>query len=466
MDPVTRRRILLLIALPVATSLAAFAACSKDESPAQPVPAADATATPDAPLPPEASPDAKPGPTCTITDLPPGAGKKFCELPGTDATDLQVPPEFCVREFTTTPVDEARVLRFAPNGDLFVAAPSMTTSGGATDGLGAIVVLPDDDHDGKADSVVTYAGSFPRNGNTSCGPLESDANNLACVHGLLFTGGYLYFTRSNEVRRVPYAAGDRAMPAAPSELVSTLGGMVVPDVRWTHTLEATRDGSIWVSRGRSDTSACSAEEMAAGAVLSLRVDATTKLPVKPEVVADGFRNPMFLRCSPSSCGDCYTAELTGDNWDGVGGREKLALLEKKGESWGFPCCVAQGIPAPGWSAQSCTSVGRELVAIPLHDTPFGFDFDRGAFPEPYKHGVFVALHGVITSFGGTGVVWLKTDPVSLRPTGTPTMFVKGFGKPSGRATDAVFAPDGRLFIADDTSGKIYWVAPRTLAAPK
>lgn len=70
----------------------------------------------------------------------------------------------------------------------------------------------------------------------------------------------------------------------------------------------------------------------------------------------------------------------------------------------------------------------------------------------------------MTSFGGTGVVWLKTDARSLRPTGEPTMFVKGFGKPNGRATDVVFAPDGRMFIADDTTGKIYWVAPRTLAA--
>ena len=37
---------------------------------------------------------------------------------------------------------------------------------------------------------------------------------------------------------------------------------------------------------------------------------------------------------------------------------------------------------------------------------------------------------------------------------------------TGRATDAAFAPDGRLFIADDTAGKIYWLAPRTLASPR
>lgn len=456
--------LLFVLAVPAAVSLATFAACSKDEGPATTPAVPDAATIRDASHEASPHPDAS-GPTCTMVDLAPGKGTKFCDLPGPEAAELLVPPEFCVREFTTTPVMEARVLRFAPNGDLFVAAPSMVTAGGAGDGPGAIFVLPDDDGDGRADSVVTYAGPSPRNDST-CGTLEADPKNLACVHGLLFSGGYLYFTRSDEVRRFPHAAGQRVAPSATSELVATLGGAPIADARWTHTLEQPKSGGIYVSRGRMDTSACTPEEMKRGAVFALHVEANQPLPLTPEVVADGFRNPMYLRCSPASCGDCYASELTGDNWDGVGGREKVALLERKGESWGYPCCVARDVPAPGWSAQSCGSVGRELVAIPLHDTPFGLDFDRGGFPEPYRHGMFTALHGVITSFGGTGVVWLKTDPNSLRPIGEPKLFVAGFGKPNGRATDVVFAPDGRMFIADDTTGKIYWVAPRTLAAPR
>ena len=404
-------------------------------------------------------------PTCEMTDIPLGTGTKFCELPGTDAPELHVPPEFCVREFTTTKLTEARVLRFAPNGDLFVAAPSQATPGGATDGPGSIIVLPDDDHDGKADSVLTYVGDSPRNG-MSCATLENDPNNMSCVHGILFADGYLYFTRSDEVRRVAYNAGDRAIGSKASELVAKLGGAGISDVRWTHTLEQHKDGSILVSRGRSDTTECSPEEMTRGAVFALHVEVKPTLPLVPDLIADGFRNPMYLRCSPTSCDDCFASELTGDNWDGVGGREKVVLLQKGGVSWGFPCCVAPNIAAPGWSSQNCTFVGKELISIPLHDTPFGLDFDRGGFPEPYRHGLFVALHGVFTSFGGTGVVWLQTDPKSKRPIGEAKLFVSGFGKPNGRATDAVFAPDGRLFIADDTTGKIYWVAPRTLAAPK
>jgi len=406
----------------------------------------------------------EPQPACTATDVPPANGPKFCELPGVDATDMTVPPEFCVREFTQTPIAEARVIRFAPNGDLFVAAPSMSTPGGAADGPGSIVVLPDDDHDGRADSVLTFAGPFPRNGFASCQSLEVDPDNLACVHGLLFNGDYLYFTRGDEVRRFPYAKGARAAVSRASELVAALGGAGASDMRWTHNLEQHPSGSIYVSRGRFESSVCSPVEQKKGAVLAVHVESNAALPLQPEMVADGFRNPMYLRCAPSSCGDCYASELTGDGWDGVAGREKIALL-RKDDTWGYPCCVSRDLPAPGGANADCSNVRREIAAVPLHDTPFGLDFDRGAFPAPYRHGLFMAIHGVVTSFGTTGVLWLSTDPASLRPTGAPKVFIRGAGRPNGRATDLVFAPDGRMFIADDTSGKIFWVAPRTLASP-
>jgi glucose/arabinose dehydrogenase len=474
---VKRRYLVLFITAPLVLLVAApLAVVACTSSPA---------ASPSSPLPPDVpavpldarldtsthvDPDAAPPPTCVAVDIPPGSGKTYCDLPGADATGLSVPSEFCIREFTTVPVTEARVIRFAPNGDLFLAAPSMNTPGGAGNGAGAILVLPDDNGDGKADSVLTFAGGSPRSGSNNCAGLEVDPANLACVHGLLFNGGYLYFTRSDEVRRVAYTPGARVAPAGPSELVATLGGAGISDVRWTHTLEQNKDGSIWVSRGRFDSSTCSPTEMESGAVFSLKVASNATLPVTPEVVANGFRNPMYLRCSPASCGECYTNELSGDGWDGVGGHEKLALLEKKGESWGYPCCVQRGVPGPTAGSADCSNIGQELVSIPLHDTPFGLDFDRGAFPGEYKHGIFVALHGVVSSFGGSGVVWIKTDPTSLRPaTGEDaltTMFINGFGKTVGRATDVAFSPDGRMFVADDTSGKIYWVAPRTLAAPK
>ena len=470
-----RRYLILCVLVPLLAPLAVVVACTagpaaSPSSPAPPEQPASFDARLDTSRPPPL-PDAAPPPTCTAIDLPAGTGTRFCDLPLPTATGLSVPDDFCIREYTTVPIIEARVMRFAPNGDLFLAAPSMSTPGGATNGPGSILVLPDDNGDGRADSVLTFAGGSARP-NGSCASVESDPDNLACVHGLAFSGEYLYYTRSDEVRRIAYTPGMRSVAKGTSELVAILGGASISDIRWTHTLEQTKDGSLWVSRGRFDSSTCSNTEMETGAVFTLPIQGAPKLPLVPELVANGFRNPMYLRCSPASCGDCYTNELTGDGWDGVGGSEKLALLEKKGESWGYPCCVRRGAAAPTTgSTPDCTNVGAELVAIPLHYTPFGIDFERGTFPGVYRHAVFAALHGVVSSYGGSAVVALTVDPTSLRPTGETLEFVHGFGRPVGgpavgRATDVAFAPDGRLFVADDTSGKIYWVAPKTLAAPK
>jgi glucose/arabinose dehydrogenase len=35
-----------------------------------------------------------------------------------------------------------------------------------------------------------------------------------------------------------------------------------------------------------------------------------------------------------------------------------------------------------------------------------------------------------------------------------------------RPSDVAFAPDGRMFFADDQGHGIYWIAPRSLARPR
>ena len=176
-----------------------------------------------------------PGPPATgcsdPSDAAPPNGGKFCELPGADAPAVHVPEGFCVREFTTVPVVETRVMRFAPNGDLFVTVPAFSTPGGVGGGAGAILVLPDDDHDGKADKTLRYAGAPGAGAGTSCGMQEQDPANLACVHGLTFADGYLYYTRSDELRRFPYQTGDRVSQGTSGELIGTLGEKNVSSAR-------------------------------------------------------------------------------------------------------------------------------------------------------------------------------------------------------------------------------------------
>ncbi len=404
-------------------------------------------------------------PTTEASSPKPGpSGPSFCDLPGVDSPLIQVPEGFCVREYYPTLLLESRVMRFSPGGDLFVAVPSVATPGGAANGLGGIVILPDDDRDGIADRQVVYAGGSPGVVDNACGAREQDPEDVSCVHGLAFKDGYLYFTRSDEVRRTQYTAGQRAKAGA-SELVATLGGGGSAGVRWTHTLAFGKDGMLYVSRGRFDTSTCSADDMKVGAVLAIDVESGAALPVQAVTVADGFRNPMYLRASPKT-NDVFAAELSGDNWFGIGGREKLAVVEPSGR-WGYPCCVGKNMPALSGSMNDCADIGEELISIPLSNTPFGFDFEPGNFPSPYTNGAFFALHGAFgMPWRGTGLSWLPVDGVTGRPTGALGSFATGWSSNfPGRATDAVFAPDGRLFVIDDTQGRIFWIAPRSLARP-
>jgi glucose/arabinose dehydrogenase len=396
-----------------------------------------------------------------------GAAVKFCDLPAPDEPGLKVPEGFCVRRFAN--VEEGRVLRIAPNGDVFVAVPAAFTPGGASGGLGAIVVLPDDNHDGQSEGHIVYAGDQTSPDPASCATHEGNEADLYCVHGLAFADGYLYYTRSDELRRFPYAAGDRSAPQAAGELVSMLGGNGSSDIRWTHTVDRAQDGTLYVSRGRQESSTCTDASMGLGALLSIQAGAGVPMPTTFSVSSTGYRNPMYLRCSPTSP-HCFANELSGDGWSGVGGREKMVVI-KDGDVWGYPCCVGKGMPfGSGVPAGLCDTLSEELISINLHDTPFGLDFETGRFPAPFTNGAFVALHGSFGSWEGTALSYLTVDPATSLPTGELVPFATGWGSsPSagvdGRATDVAFAPDGRMFVLDDTSGGVWWIAPVDLEAP-
>ena len=127
----------------------------------------------------------------------------------------------------------------------------------------------------------------------------------------------------------------------------------------------------------------------------------------------------------------------------------------------------------------------------LSDTPFGFDWERDLWPEPYKGAIFVALHGSFYTqppWSGARIVFARVDPTTHMPLEGWRDFVGGFGCGMGerccegpgakstpscqipgsvldRPSDVTFAPDGRMFFADDQGGGVYWIAPRSLARP-
>lgn len=471
----------------VALILTAFAACSNTPSvpvnPSADVPrdtgdagpdAADNGPTPDRPNDlggdvstdtptPDVGPDAFDVPP---VDVPPGT--TWCNMPmaqNAEVRGVTIPAGFCIRRYAsfepTVPITfgHPRVMAFAPNGDLFVSSPSVTGPGGTGPGVDAVTILPDDNRDGRADGVLRFAEGATLNQRVGMGLPGT-------VHGLLFQPGFLYYTIQNGVYRLPFRMGDRRVAAGTTpELIADLAD----SERWTHTLAAAPDGTIYVSMGIYGSGTCPYPSPNRGAVLAIgpghsmvggRVTAG-------DIIARGFRNPMYIRCHPWGC---FAAELTDDGWTAPG-REKIVRLAA-GQDYGYPCCYDRGSPSPAnpmGAAFNCNNVTPSQLGFPVGHTPFGHDFAPSTWPAPYANGLFVGLHGVVGSWQYTGINWAPTTGAAHDIQADQAMnFLTGWGHGTpneGRVADLAFAPDGRMFFTDDQLGHVYWIAPTTLQRP-
>jgi glucose/arabinose dehydrogenase len=359
----------------------------------------------------------------------------FCGR-GADVLSVTPPPGFCVKHYAQ--VGEPRAIAFAENGDLFVASPSRPTAGGANGGEGAIVVLTDDDRDGIGEEHMFIPG-------------------VEDVHGLAVGGGFLYYTTAATVWRTPYATHRLPGEPVPMGRPVSLGlpARFAGGGRWTHGVARSQGGQLLASRGEYGT--CKASQ--GGEISS--VGPTGALTT----LASGFRNPMYLNCHFKD-EVCAAMELGDDLHSGA--REKMLII-RPNTNYGFPCCYTKSDPE--MSGALCDDITKEEASFRLEDTPFGFDWERGAWPAPFKDGLFVALHGSAYSspqWKGAAIVYAATSATTHAPNQDWQPFLQGFG-PDGsvleRPSDVKFAPDGRLFFADDHSGRIFWVAPTTLAVP-
>jgi glucose/arabinose dehydrogenase len=404
----------------------------------------------------------------------PGPMTDFCKLPGSvvwngglpsvvagggtlpDLTWMRLPDGYCSHYYAAVP--ETRQLRFSPSGDLFVASPSATCAGGASGGMGAVVVLPDDNHDGVADGTTTFLASLPS------------------TEGLLFTGGYLYYQDGPLVRRMPYTTGERVATGTGEQVVDV--SVYSSNLHWPKALDADDNGNVFVTNGGDNGEACEGAGAPDGEVGTsrpfhggiLQIDGTPN----GKLVARGLRNPIAIRCAKGT-GTCFGLELALDFAAQEGSREKLFPIHQ-GDDWGFPCCATANEAYSAYTnpVPDCSGVAAEDTSFLIDHTPFGLDFEEGSWTGDWKFRAFVALHGIVGSWVGARVVGIATDartgwPVMTAETdagSSPTMtdFATGWDdgqRAHGRPAAITFAPDGRMFIGNDIDGSIVWIAPVT-----
>jgi len=400
----------------------------------------------------------------TVVDAAPPSDAmydRFCDLPGSvrytssgmeviaggreteRLSFMQLPSGFCGHFFAN--VGNVRQLRFAPGGELFAASPTSGTTGGGIGGRAEIVILPDDDKDGTAEEPITFL------------------QNLPSTQGILFANDHFYYQDATAIMRRPYATGDR-QPSTPIETVANIQVYMSPG-HWPKPLDQADDGSIYVGNGGDQGENCDQSHPFHGGVLKLDGAAGGR------PVAKGFRNPIAVRCQRGH-NLCFAVELAMDYSAEFGGREKLVPI-RQGDDWGYPCCFTRGIAAQNITpVPDCSGTTPEDVSFLIGDTPFGVDFEPGKWPEPYAGAAFVTVHGAYGSWAGARVVVVAVDPGTGLPRPGSTLpnvsngamdeFASGWDDGThthGRPSPIAFAPDGRLFLGNDNSGDIFWIAP-------
>jgi glucose/arabinose dehydrogenase len=327
-----------------------------------------------------------------------------------------------------------------------VASPTTGTTGGGPGGHAAIIVLADDNQDGYADPPLTFLSGLPS------------------TQGLLFTEGKFYYQDSTAIKVLPYSLGQRVASAANARVAVDIN-VYSSALHWPKVLDIADDGTIFVTNGGDQGEGCDPARPFHGGIL--KIDGSPN----GAQVAKGLRNAIALRCAPGH-NLCFALELAMDYSDGMNGREKL-LPVRQGDDWGFPCCASKGLPYTNVTpTPDCSGTAAEIDGFMIGDTPFGLDFERGNWPAPYTNSAFVTLHGIAGTWAGERLVAINWDMNSGMPlpgndinamvdTGAMGDFVTGWdnaGKAHGRPSAVSFSGDGRLFVANDNNGEIFWIA--------
>jgi glucose/arabinose dehydrogenase len=377
----------------------------------------------------------------------------------------RVPDGFSA-ELVTSELRNARAIRLAPNGDLFVAN-SMSSS---------VHVLRVPAGSGKPSTTTVFASGLQQPFGIAFYPLGPNPQ-------------WVYIANSNGVIRFRYKNGDLKATGQPERVVDG-----IPWVHhWTRDIVVAPDGNrFYFSVGSGSNAAQDmfpAPQLTEHPVPRIVSTVAEWAKIKPlgaawdteefranilsfdpngkniRIVATGFRNCAGITIQP------ITAQL----WCVVNERDSLgdntpfdyATHVVEGAFYGWPWYYIgahQDPRHPGERPDLKDKVTVPDVFMQAHSAPLQIVFYQGnSFPAEYKGSAFVAMHGSWNRSKRTGykVVRLLFDAAG-KPTGEYEDFMTGlvvsdaqvWGTPVGVAV----ASDGSLFVTEDANGTIWRVS--------
>jgi glucose/arabinose dehydrogenase len=403
----------------------------------------------------------RPGITRHITpaDLPkpgatPSAANVSRVVPRLPSAVPQVPAGFKVELFADG-LSGPRIMRVAPNGDIFIAE---TRSG-------RIRVLRAADGASKPSANEIYASGLHEPFGIAFFPSGADPQ-------------WIYVANTDSVIRFPYKAGGVKASGKPDTVVAELphgSGHSTRDIAFTKD-----DKRLLVSVGSASNDA---ERLAApagglpswssqhalGASWGAETGRAGVLAFDPDgenpsVFATGIRNCVGLAVHPVS-GDvwCSTNER-----DGLGDNlvPDYVTRVREGAFYGWPWFYIGSNEDPRHVGERPDLTGKVTipdVLIQAHSSSLGLTFYNGsAFPAEYRGDGFAAEHGSWNRSKRTGYKIIRIRLKDGVPTGEYQDFVTGFvvndSEVWGRPVGVTVAHDGSLLVSEDGNGTIWRIS--------
>jgi glucose/arabinose dehydrogenase len=401
----------------------------------------------------------KPGTIRLISpqDLPrPGATASASRgarvVPRPASASLQVPPGFRIERFADG-LSDPRVLKVAPNGDIFVAET----------GSGQIRVLR------AADGASSPSAN------------EIFARGLSEPFGIAFFPSgdnpqWVYVANTDSVVRFAYRAGDLKASGPPETLANLPAGG-----HSTRNIVFTRDdrrmlvsvgsgsnagegigappGGLAAWSDKRPLGAAWGYEQGRAAVLSFDPDGKN-----PKLFATGIRNCVGLAISPADGTPwCATNERDGLGDDLV---PDYVTRVKEGAFYGWPWFYIGANEDPrlaGARPDLKDKITIPDVLLQPHSAPLGLTFyNASSFPADYRGDAFVAAHGSWNRSQRTGYKVVRIRQKDGVPTGEYEDFVTGFvlndREVWGRPVGVAVAHDGALLFSEDGNNTIWRIS--------
>ncbi|RVD22342.1 sorbosone dehydrogenase family protein [Mesorhizobium sp. M4B.F.Ca.ET.017.02.2.1] len=364
-----------------------------------------------------------------------------------------VPSGFSI-ELVASGIDNPRVVRAAPNGDLFVA-------------------------DSKASQIRVY-----RLAEGSARPAQEAifATGLTRPYGIAFyppgdKPQWVYVANSNSVVRFAYRDGDLKAEGMPETIVPEIPA----NHHWTRDIAFSPDGkTLYLSVGSGSNVA---EDMAAEPEGGLEQWATSA-PLgatwgpeegRADVLAfdpDGSNRRSFAT-GLRNCSGMTVQPQTGALWCVVNERDELgdnvpfeyATTVRQGGFYGWPWYYIGANEDPRHAGARADLAGKVTVPdvlLQAHSAPLNIAFyEGGSFPADYRGDAFVALHGSWNRGVRTGYKVVRLKFKDGKPTGEYEDFATGFVISDddvwGRPVGVTVAKDGALILTEDGNGTIWRV---------